>query len=118
MAVKYLGSECNLDVCDYQCPGQHQFYRARILPPRAVPEPEAPTTAPHTNPDSGTTTDGGGNSASTSSSLRESLVQAEAAASGRPVLLILDLHSQLRVHSLEEMMGIQTPEQLQVGVGV
>lgn len=95
MAVKYLGSSCQFEVCEAGCPGQHEFYRARILPPRVVPEEPA--------------------SSSCSAELAASLAQAHAAASGRPVLLILDLHPRLRSHSLEGLMQIDTPEQLQVG---
>jgi len=94
MAVKYLGSSCQFEVCEAGCPGQHEFYRARILPPRVVPQGPA--------------------GSSCSAELAASLAQAHAAASGRPVLLILDLHPRLRSHSLEGLMQINTPEQLQV----
>jgi hypothetical protein len=39
--------------------------------------------------------------------------QAHAAASGRPVLLILDLHARLRVSSFKQMLALGA-EQLQV----
>lgn len=98
MAVKYLGSSCKPEVCEQDCPGQHQFYRARILPPRAVPDPGSCTAAAG-GPD-----------------LAASVAQAQTATSGRPVLLILDLHSRLRSRSLEGMLQIPTAEQLQVRV--
>lgn len=100
MAVKYLGSSCQREVCEAGCPGQHQFYRACILPPRALPEPQPGSSS------------GAGSSAA---DLAASLAQAHAASSGRPILLILDLHRRLRSHSLEGLLQINTPEQLQVG---
>lgn len=93
MAVKYLGSSCQHEVCEAGCPGQHQFYRACVLPPRALPEP-----------------------GSSSADLAARLAQAHAASSGRPILLILDLHPRLRSDSLEGLLQIATPEQLQVRV--
>lgn len=91
MPVKYLGSSCQYEVCEYGCAGQHQFYRARVLPPRALPEPDS----------------------SYDADLATSLAQAHAAASGRPVLLILDLHPRLMCPTLEALLHITTPEQLQ-----
>jgi hypothetical protein len=99
LAVKYLGSSCQADVCELGCTGQHQFYRARILQPRAVPDP--------TNSSS---------SSADAASLAASLSQAEAATSGRPVLLILDLHPRLRAGSLQELLQVETAEPLQVGL--
>lgn len=81
------------------CPGPHQFYRARILPPRALPDP----------------TSSSANDASAAADLAASLAQAQAATSGRPVLLILDLHPRLRSRSLEGLVQLPTAEQLQVG---
>lgn len=97
-AVKYLGSTCQSEVCEANCPGQHQFYRARILPPRALPDPGSSTAAL-----------GAGDA-----ELAASLVQAHAATTGRPVLLILDLHPGLRSRSLEGLLQIPEAEQLQV----
>lgn len=102
MAVKYLGSSCQPEVCDADCPGQHQFYRACVLPPRALPEPQPGS--------SNASSDG-----SSAADLAASLAQAHAASSGRATLLILDLHKRLRSHSLEKLLQIETPEQLQVG---
>lgn len=99
MAVKYLGSNCQADVCEADCAGQHQFYRARILQPRAVPDPSSSSSADAT-------------------SLAASLSQAEAATSGRPVLLILDLHPHLRSGSLQELLQVETAERLQVSFRV
>jgi hypothetical protein len=98
LAVKYLGSSCQADVCEAGCAGQHQFYRARILQPRAVSTPSSSS-----------------NSSGDDASLAASLSQAEAATSGRPVLLILDLHPRLRAGSLQELLQVETAEQLQVG---
>jgi hypothetical protein len=95
MAVKYLGSNCQSDICEQGCHGKHQFYKARILPPRAVPEP-------------GSLAGAGG------ADLAASLAQAQTAITGRPVLLILDLHSRLRSRSLEDMLRLPTAEELQV----
>jgi hypothetical protein len=99
--VKYLGSSCQQEVCEGTCPGPHQFYRARILPPRALLDPDP--TASHAS------------DTAAAADLAASLVQAQAATSGRPVLLILDLHPRLRCRSLEGLMQLPTAEQLQVG---
>jgi hypothetical protein len=100
MAVKFLGSSCQPELCEVDCRSQHQqHYRARILPPSL---------------NSSST----GGSAEGEADTAGSLAQAHAALTGRPVLLILDLHPRLRAGSLQELLSLD-PQQLQVcGCGV
>ncbi|WIA08934.1 hypothetical protein OEZ85_008351 [Tetradesmus obliquus] len=91
-AIKYLGSSCHPDVCDDGCSANHQFYRARVMPPQ-LPQQGQPSLPGQA----------------------EAISQAHAAASGRPVLLILDLHARLRCSSFAQMLQLAA-EQLQVGV--
>lgn len=91
-AIKYLGSSCHPDVCDDGCSSDHQFYRARVMPPQ-LPQQGQPSLPGQA----------------------EAISQAHAAASGRPVLLILDLHTRLRCSGFAQMLQMAA-EQLQVGV--
>ncbi|WIA29006.1 hypothetical protein OEZ86_011523 [Tetradesmus obliquus] len=88
-AIKYLGSSCHPDVCDDGCSSDHQFYRARVMPPQ-LPQQGQPSLPGQA----------------------EAISQAHAAASGRPVLLILDLHTRLRCSGFAQMLQMAA-EQLQ-----
>lgn len=84
------------DLLQADCPGNHQFYRARIIPPQL---PDQLSGAVHAG--------------SLTEEQASFLSHAHAATSGRPALLILDLHPRLRCSTFQSMLHL-SPDSLQV----
>lgn len=86
--LQYLGTSCQPELCEGSCPGAHQHYRAGVVPPQLPDTAHIESLGAH--------------------DAAAGIAQAQAAATGRPVRLILDLHPRLRCQNFTDMLGLNT----------
>jgi hypothetical protein len=92
-AVRYLGSACQPELCEVDCAGGHAHYRARVLPP----PPPARGLPAAMGDDEAAAADA-------------AAAIAHAAVSGRPVVLILDLHPRLQCATFTQLLSLSAPQ--------